>query len=63
MVSRVIRDSPDYWVREYRVDGFRFDLMGVFRYLNVGNWADYLNSKYPNQYLMIYGEPCRRQRQ
>jgi pullulanase len=57
MVSRMIRDSLEYWVSEYHVDGFRFDLMGVFRYLNVGDWAGYLNAKYPSQGLLIYGEP------
>ena len=57
MVSQMIRDSLEYWVREYHVDGFRFDLMGVFRYLNVGEWARYLNAKYPDRVLLIYGEP------
>jgi pullulanase len=57
MVSRMIRDSMEYWVSEYHVDGFRFDLMGVFRYLNVGDWAGYLNTKYPGRGLLIYGEP------
>jgi pullulanase len=57
MVSQMIRDSLEYWVREYHIDGFRFDLMGVFRYLNVGDWARYLNTKYPDRTLLIYGEP------
>lgn len=57
MVSQMIRDSLEFWVREYHVDGFRFDLMGVFRYLNVGDWANYLNIKYPDRGLLIYGEP------
>ncbi|NVO17270.1 MAG: hypothetical protein HXX10_24860 [Rhodoplanes sp.] len=57
MVSRMIRDSLEFWVREYRVDGFRFDLMGVFRYLDVDAWATYLNTKYPDRMLLIYGEP------
>ena len=57
MVSQMIRDSLEYWVREYHVDGFRFDLLGVFRYLNVGEWARYLNAKYPDRVLLIYGEP------
>jgi hypothetical protein len=57
MVSRMIRDSLEYWVREYHVDGFRFDLMGVFRYLNIGEWANYLNTKYPARGLLMYGEP------
>ncbi len=29
MVRKLIVDSIVHWVREYRVDGFRFDLMGV----------------------------------
>jgi len=57
MVERMIRDSLDYWASEYHVDGFRFDLMGIFRYLNVGAWAEYLNTRYPDRTLLIYGEP------
>ncbi len=29
MASRLIRDSIYHWVDEYKVDGFRFDLMGL----------------------------------
>jgi secreted pullulanase len=29
MASRLISDSVNYWVSEYKVDGFRFDLMGL----------------------------------
>ncbi|MBP7264424.1 MAG: alpha-amylase [Spirochaetia bacterium] len=29
MASRLIRDSIYHWVSEYKVDGFRFDLMGL----------------------------------
>jgi pullulanase len=29
MVRKLIVDSTSYWVREYKVDGFRFDLMGL----------------------------------
>ena len=57
MVDRMIRDSLDYWAGEYHVDGFRFDLMGVFRYVNVGAWAEYLNTRYPDRTMLIYGEP------
>ena len=28
MVRKFVLDSIDYWLKEYRVDGFRFDLMG-----------------------------------
>ncbi|PTY04910.1 hypothetical protein DB347_19655 [Opitutaceae bacterium EW11] len=59
MVARFIRDSLEYWVKEYHVDGFRFDLMGIFTYADVGNWARYLNAKYPDATLLVYGEPWR----
>lgn len=29
MVRKFILDTVDYWLSEYKVDGFRFDLMGV----------------------------------
>lgn len=57
MVSGFIRDSLEYWVREYHIDGFRFDLIGVFDYATVGDWGRYLNAKFPDADLLIYGEP------
>jgi pullulanase len=57
MVSRMIRDSLEHWVRNYNVDGFRFDLMGVFHHPNVRAWGTYLNSTYPAHNLVLYGEP------
>jgi pullulanase len=30
MVRKYIIDSLKYWIREYHIDGFRFDLMGIF---------------------------------
>jgi pullulanase len=57
MVSRMIRDSLEHWVRNYNVDGFRFDLMGVFHHRNVQAWGAYLTSTYPAHNLVIYGEP------
>lgn len=57
MVSRFIRDSLEYWAREYHIDGFRFDLIGVFDYQAVGDWGRYLNTQFPDANLLIYGEP------
>lgn len=59
MVSRFIRDSLEFWAREYHVDGFRFDLMGIFTYQDVGEWGRYLNQKFPEVTLLLYGEPWR----
>lgn len=57
MVSQMIQDSLEHWVRDYNVDGFRFDLAGVHYYNDVYTWADYLQTAYPDRDLMMYGEP------
>ncbi|MFJ8982817.1 alpha-amylase family glycosyl hydrolase [Streptomyces sp. NPDC102282] len=57
MVSRMILDSLDYWVKNYNIDGYRFDLLGVHQYKNVDQWAKYLNTTYPDRTLQIHGEP------
>ncbi|WP_428263079.1 alpha-amylase family glycosyl hydrolase [Haliangium sp.] len=57
MVSRMIRDSLEYWVREYNLDGFRFDLIGIFDYDDVGDWGRHLNAVFPDRTLLLYGEP------
>lgn len=57
MVARFIRDSLEYWAEEYNLDGFRFDLMGIYYYGVVNEWGKYLNAKYPDRNLLLYGEP------
>ncbi|GJF31474.1 type I pullulanase [Kitasatospora sp. NE20-6] len=57
MVSRMIQDSLEHWVRDYNVDGFRFDLLGVHHWSSVSTWATYLTSTYPDRNLLLYGEP------
>lgn len=58
MVSRMIRDSLEYWADEYNLDGFRFDLIGIYHTSAVKNWGEYLNNtKFPDRNLLMYGEP------
>ncbi|MGW0563312.1 pullulanase X25 domain-containing protein [Streptomyces sp. NPDC003016] len=57
MVSRMIRDSLEQWVKNYNLDGFRFDLLGVHQYKNVDNWAKHLQATFPDRMLQIHGEP------
>ncbi|MFJ4806623.1 pullulanase X25 domain-containing protein [Streptomyces murinus] len=57
MVSRMIQDSLEHWVRDYDIDGFRFDLAGVHYYKDAYDWANYLETTYPDRDLMFYGEP------
>jgi pullulanase len=57
MVSRMIEDSLLYWAREYHIDGFRFDLVGIFSYDNFGKWAHRLDVALPGRNILMYGEP------
>jgi pullulanase len=57
MVARMIQVSLEYWVTQYNVDGFRFDLLGVFPLTTVNQWGTYLTSMYPGRNLLLYGEP------
>lgn len=55
MVRRYIVDCLLYWVTEYKVDGFRFDLMGLVDHETLQLIARKLHAIDPN--IMIYGEP------
>lgn len=57
MVWTMIRDSMDYWVSEFHVDGFRLDLVGAFATKDYSDWGEYLNKQHPDANLVIYGEP------
>jgi len=57
MVARMIADSLAFWAGEYRVDGFRFDLLGVFDRTTVAAWAAGLEARFPGRTLLLYGEP------
>lgn len=55
MVRKYIRDSLCYWVREYAIDGFRFDLLGLFTKASVVDWKRHLAAIDPA--VVMYGEP------
>ena len=55
MVRKYILDSLKFWVREYRVDGFRFDLLGTHRPETVRAICHELLAIRPD--LTLYGEP------
>lgn len=55
MVRKYIIDSLIYWADEYKVDGFRFDLIGTHRPETVKQLVQELRSRRPD--LTIYGEP------
>ncbi|MFA7412799.1 MAG: type I pullulanase, partial [Tissierellaceae bacterium] len=55
MVRRFILDSLLHWVKEYRVDGFRFDLMALIDIDTVEEVLGALREIRPD--ILIYGEP------
>jgi pullulanase len=57
MVRRFVRDSLEFWLEEYNLDGFRFDLMGIFDYGAMQEWGTYLNNRFPDRKILLYGEP------
>ncbi|GCF06938.1 type I pullulanase [Dictyobacter arantiisoli] len=55
MVQKFIRDSLKYWMQEYHVDGFRFDLMALLGVATMQIIAQDLRALHPNP--LVYGEP------
>ena len=61
MVRKYIIESLKYWATEYHIDGFRFDLMGIFDIDTMNQISDELRQINPN--ILLYGEgwtagPC-----
>ena len=57
MVAQYILDSVLYWVEEYHIDGFRFDLMGLFDVGLMNRIQTALDERYGAGEKLIYGEP------
>lgn len=55
MVRKFIRDSLLFWMREYRLDGFRFDLIGMFTRDSIVDWTRAMRKERPE--IVLYGEP------
>ncbi len=55
MVQKFVRDSITYWVKEYHVDGFRFDLMALVCVETMRKIAEDMYAI--NPYGLLYGEP------
>ncbi|WMJ79588.1 type I pullulanase [Clostridium sp. MB40-C1] len=54
MMRKFIIDSLLYWVKEYHIDGFRFDLMGIHDVDTIK--SIYNTLKNFNKHIMLYGE-------
>ena len=57
MVHRYILDSVLYWAREYHIDGFRFDLMGLMDMALIQDIRIRLDEIYGKGEKLMYGEP------
>lgn len=57
MARKFIIDSLKYWIEEYKIDGFRFDLMGLIDKETVLLILDELKRIKPD--IIIYGEPWK----
>ncbi len=55
MVQKFVRDSVQYWVEEYHVDGYRFDLMALIGIDTMRKLAQDL--RVLNPHVLLYGEP------
>ena len=54
MVRKFIVESVDYWSKEYHIDGFRFDLVGLLDVTTINALVDKVHSRRPD--TIFYGE-------
>lgn len=54
MVRRLIKDSLMHWVKNFQIDGFRFDLMGLIDIQTMKEIEVALKAIHPS--IMLYGE-------
>ena len=59
MCARYILESCLYWVDEYHMDGFRFDLMGLLDQKLMDSIQNALDERYGEGEKLVYGEPWR----
>ena len=59
MVGKYILDSVLYWTKEYHMDGFRFDLMGLLDQKLMESIQRKLDEIYGPGEKLVYGEPWR----
>ena len=57
MARRFLIDSVLYWAREYHIDGFRFDLMGLYDVDTMNLLRAELDKLPGGEEILMYGEP------
>lgn len=56
-MNSLIRQSVLYWAKEYHLDGFRFDLMGLHDVQTMNQIRQDLDEAFPDKHILLYGEP------
>ena len=59
MVDNYIADSVMYWAKEYHLDGFRFDLMGLLTTELMNRIRKEMDEEFGKGQILLYGEPWR----
>lgn len=57
MMRKFIADSVAYWAKEYHIDGFRFDLMGLIDVDTMTQVREQLEGLGDGKDYILYGEP------
>lgn len=57
MFRKYMIDSVCYWAKEYHIDGFRFDLMGLHDVDTMNEIRRALDGLPNGQHILMYGEP------
>ncbi len=57
MARRYLIDSILYWAKEYHIDGFRFDLMGLYGAESINAVRAALDALPGGRDILLYGEP------
>lgn len=56
MFRKFMIDSTEFWATEYKLGGFRFDLMGVHDVTTMNELSNNLHTKV-SEFVTVYGEP------
>ena len=59
MADNYIADSVMYWAKEYHIDGFRFDLMGLLTVELMNRIRKEMDEEFGKGEILLYGEPWR----
>lgn len=57
LMREFMKESVEYWIKEYHIDGFRFDLMGLYDVDTMNELRAALDALPGGRSILMYGEP------